>query len=512
MSSELALVVIVALLWGPTALWLIIRFVRGPRESTRNVGMGDGTIEAPGPLVWPKPGVKELAELIVQDEYWVCEACRSINRPSSRRCYACRLKRGAALPTTEAPAPVPVMTESEERRAVGPGVPVEVVAPAAVVAAASNPAPPAGGPGQGDAAAPRPTAVPGPSIVVAPHPATVRSAGRTRQAPADPTPVAPEVPSDAAPGSRAGTMHAPGAAAASSSSAAAAPALTGAKTGGAPPATGVGVTGAPASPSGPAVVDAAVAVCPFVRLAGDPTTWYEFPHPGNLCHALVGQPTPLRGLGRLLGIRLAGRPAVTSPEVQASLCLTAAHVQCARYQSGRVSDDAPGGSSPDETPNAVGEHPEPAPAAGHPEPAPDSGNEELSPGTRAASAASTAARPAAPLVVPLILEADVAGHDLATADPAPSDDVSRPGPTASKAAPRRRRRGGRAAATNDPPNGTRPSTSGGAVERGAVEKETGVGTAGSDGRPLGADPNRPGPAKSPGGGTAAETTAERDPA
>jgi len=333
MNPEQALVLIVALLWGPTMLWLIIRYVRGPRESNRRIGMGDDARDAAGELIWPSPGVKELAELVDQSEFWVCEACRSINRPGTKRCYACRLKRGDPVPVRESdtaqPQMVPVMARPDERRPEArPGKPVE-----------GQPAP-----------AERPLAPVASAYVAGQWVATAS----TKRAPGAATGPAPS-------SARNGTATAP---AGTPASGVAAGARARAAAQGGPVADPMVPTATPTVPAAavPAVDVAATAtsaqrqtpggesaagVCPFVRLEGDPTTWYDFPHPGNLCHALTGEPAPRRGgLAGLFGGRLGGsRPEVTTPEVQATLCLTAAHVQCARYKAGRASAPRPSGSA-----------------------------------------------------------------------------------------------------------------------------------------------------------------------
>jgi hypothetical protein len=73
-------------------------------------------------------------------------------------------------------------------------------------------------------------------------------------------------------------------------------------------------------------------VCPYVRIAGDPGTWFAFPCEANLCHAASAAGAAASGLGRLIPGRVAGRgPQPIPPETQERLCLTPAHVTCDRY-------------------------------------------------------------------------------------------------------------------------------------------------------------------------------------
>jgi hypothetical protein len=90
-------VIAAALIAGPTAIWLIVRFLNPPDVAKRDEG-----------------GLEELL--------WVCPACRSINEDRIASCYRCHRQRsgeGVALVAEPAPAPsVPGVGI-----AVGPGAP-----------------------------------------------------------------------------------------------------------------------------------------------------------------------------------------------------------------------------------------------------------------------------------------------------------------------------------------------------------------------------------------------------
>ncbi len=122
MGSETGLVLIIALLWGPTALWLFYVAARGRSARITSV------IHA---LTEPDRGV-ELAfdtvdELVAKGQFWVCERCRSLNSHLDKRCYSCRVERGAPSPPAPGESPaadeplarplVPVMAEEIVRSA-----------------------------------------------------------------------------------------------------------------------------------------------------------------------------------------------------------------------------------------------------------------------------------------------------------------------------------------------------------------------------------------------------------
>ncbi len=71
-------------------------------------------------------------------------------------------------------------------------------------------------------------------------------------------------------------------------------------------------------------------VCPFLGLDRDPTTWFDFPAPGNVCHAKSGQQA---GMIRAIGRRVPGSRRRQSISIahQGATCLAAAHVDCQRY-------------------------------------------------------------------------------------------------------------------------------------------------------------------------------------
>ncbi|HEY5275121.1 MAG TPA: hypothetical protein VIK38_01050 [Coriobacteriia bacterium] len=76
-----------------------------------------------------------------------------------------------------------------------------------------------------------------------------------------------------------------------------------------------------------------VPACPFLGFRDDSSTRYDFPDPANLCHATSGSGTtsvasPRRFVTGVAGTR---RPQPIAAQYQKSLCLTAAHEQCARY-------------------------------------------------------------------------------------------------------------------------------------------------------------------------------------
>jgi hypothetical protein len=85
-------VIAAALIAGPTAIWLIVRFLNPPDVAKRDEG-----------------GLEELL--------WVCPACRSINEDRIANCYRChRLRSGEGVAVVAEPAPAPS----------GPGVGIAV--------------------------------------------------------------------------------------------------------------------------------------------------------------------------------------------------------------------------------------------------------------------------------------------------------------------------------------------------------------------------------------------------
>jgi hypothetical protein len=114
MSPELGFALLLTLLWGPTALWLAYRALRGHR-SRRSELFTVGSETVPIPL--RAPGQPEG---LASQGFWVCGACRSMNRRKAKHCYSCQ----TAMGSTGQPAPgvqpvsrmVPVMAEGLARR------------------------------------------------------------------------------------------------------------------------------------------------------------------------------------------------------------------------------------------------------------------------------------------------------------------------------------------------------------------------------------------------------------
>jgi hypothetical protein len=105
------------LLGGPTAIWLIARFVNPPDFGKRD-------------------------EAVLVDLLWVCDSCRSINEDRLDHCYHCQVARsGAGTPLVIAVGRDAVPGIGV---AVGPGLPLELGAAASWLAAelakASRPA------------------------------------------------------------------------------------------------------------------------------------------------------------------------------------------------------------------------------------------------------------------------------------------------------------------------------------------------------------------------------------
>jgi hypothetical protein len=90
-----------ALLAGPTAIWLIARFLNPPDVAKRDEG-----------------GLEELL--------WVCQACRSINELRIPSCYRCHRMRAGEHAAHVAPVaePAPTLARPGVGIAVGPGAPV----------------------------------------------------------------------------------------------------------------------------------------------------------------------------------------------------------------------------------------------------------------------------------------------------------------------------------------------------------------------------------------------------
>ncbi len=150
MSPELGFALFLALLWGPTAIWLGYRALRSHRSRL------PGSFVVASEAKRGKPPEHDQSKGLVAQGFWVCGACRSLNRREARRCYSCK----AAVGPTGAPASdeqlirpmVPVMAETIARpsddpvRAMAPVLvavlaPVATPEPVAVLAPAATPEP-----------------------------------------------------------------------------------------------------------------------------------------------------------------------------------------------------------------------------------------------------------------------------------------------------------------------------------------------------------------------------------
>ena len=215
MSPEQGVILLVTLLCGPTALWLVYRALSG------------------------------------SDGFWVCDTCHSLNRSEANRCYGCRTAKDS--PGRQAPDELPV----------GPGVPVMLPVSRGFPVMAEG---------------------------------IARSSGA-----ATGTTVAIATPRNA------------------------------------PPALEI-VAGAPelAVSAARPEAGAGARVCPFLGLKDDPSTRYDFPDPANRCHATSERGGTSVAPLRRFAIGTAGTTRSQPIGVihQESLCLTAAHVQCARYPAG----------------------------------------------------------------------------------------------------------------------------------------------------------------------------------
>ena len=258
MSPEFGIVLIVALLWGPTGLWLAYRAFRGYQG-----GRAESSTAVSEPTRSLQLAPDELEAQVESDGFWVCGTCRSLNHREWNRCYSCRTAKGIAGRQAPGQLPVsrgfPVMAEgiarSPRQLPVSRGVPVmaEGIARSFGAAAATT-----------VALAPRTNAPSAPETVV-PAPGHLLSAA---------------------------LLEAP----------------------------------------------AGVPVCPFLGWRDDPSTRYEFPDPGNLCHATsergatsVASPRPA-----LTAIARTRRPQPIGVEHQRVRCLTATHRQCSIYPAVEV--------------------------------------------------------------------------------------------------------------------------------------------------------------------------------
>jgi hypothetical protein len=104
MSPELGGVLLIAILYGPIAVWLVFRAFRGPRVR----------FHQPFNALSEPIGSSELARdepvsPVASDGFWVCGTCSSLNRREANRCYACRTGKGFA--GERAPGQLPVSLE-----------------------------------------------------------------------------------------------------------------------------------------------------------------------------------------------------------------------------------------------------------------------------------------------------------------------------------------------------------------------------------------------------------------
>ncbi len=354
MSPELGFLLFLALLWGPTALWLVFRTIRGNR----------GRLPRPFDRSQLAPG--ELDAPVGSDGFWACGTCRSLNRSGASRCYRCRMAKGSAGRQAPGELPagpgIPVMAEVIARPSgelpAGPGIPVM----AEVIARPSGELP--AGPGipvmAEVIARPSGELPAGPGIPVMAE-VIARPSGECRPAPillmaeviADP-PAAPAAPD---PGHGRGDRRPSGelpagpgipvmaeGVARPSGELPVATTVALATRGNGPPAPEI-LVGAPehvssAAPPEPAV---GVPVCPFLGFWDGPAARFDFPAPGHFCHATAGRSaTPLAFLRRFVpGMAGTGQPQPIAAEHQKSWCLAAAHQRCARYPAGRGGRDEP---------------------------------------------------------------------------------------------------------------------------------------------------------------------------
>ena len=115
--------VILALLWGPTLIWLILRAVRGSNGGTRESFAGE-------------PAAKRTEQLPleagIRRDYWICKDCRSVNHLGAMHCYSCGIEREPVEPVAADRVPagsgwVPVM-RSFARAVLGRARPSDPVA------------------------------------------------------------------------------------------------------------------------------------------------------------------------------------------------------------------------------------------------------------------------------------------------------------------------------------------------------------------------------------------------
>ena len=295
MSLEAA-AVILALLWGPTALWLIFRAVRGPATGTR-----ESFAREPAQI---RTEQRPL-DAVIRNEYWICKDCRSVNHLGATQCYSCGIKRPPP-PEPVAPAPTPastgwvaVMDPAVGRR---PSEPVALVQ----VQETSRDLPPDPPP-----AAPMPEHVPEPPMVAAGAAATSRAMKRPRS---------PRRPRTQAGGATAAELS-----------------VAAHMTAAPPAAVAPVVAPLPPEPTPqlPQVAPSiAPPVCPYLGFKDDPATQCSYPDSRNFCHAAAAKAGTPNRLVR--GVRGRARTLPISDEHQATLCLTNQHRACDRYPADQL--------------------------------------------------------------------------------------------------------------------------------------------------------------------------------
>jgi flagellar hook-length control protein FliK len=280
-------IIIIALLWGPTAIWLILRTARAHEERRFESREGDAFARDNAAARAADP-----ATTLIVEGHWICAGCRSLNLAAAKRCYSCRTRRDTAALVEEEPARewVPVMAETTAPATLADAV-AELTSVAVAVTASS------GAPDD-----PLPS-----KPVVAP--------------PATPVPAAAPPPRPAP--ARSGTIVI----APSASARAAAKAAQASEAAGDRPASST--DGSSPQPPG---VPAEPATCPFLGMDGDRTTRFDFPTAGNVCHASTRDQGSKRQFRRFFGGnggRDRGQP--IGLDMQASRCLTPSHAECPLY-------------------------------------------------------------------------------------------------------------------------------------------------------------------------------------
>ena len=278
MSPELGIALVVTLFWGPTALWLAYRTIRGHQGRQPF----DPSIAVSEPVRTTQRTRDELEAQVESDGFWVCATCRSLNLREANRCYSCRAAKG--IPGQQAPGglPVsrgyPVMADGITGRQRSREMPVS-----------------RGYPVMADGIARSPGGLQGNRGVPVMAPGLARSPGDSARATA-----AVAVASNPTPAHemlvRASLQDA-------SSSLVEAPEM--------------------------------VPVCPFIGWRGDPSTRYDFPESANRCHAASRRSAgsvafPPRIVAAFSGTK---RPQPIGLEHQTTCCLTTAHETCARYRA-----------------------------------------------------------------------------------------------------------------------------------------------------------------------------------